>query len=465
MNASGLVRAGAWAVGSLVAFAAVAYLVLVVANWNDEPPSADAERLAAMTRERPVLSDRENAYVHALGLAAPPAADPLALGSERRAWLESVQPSTTGVGDFALPGEETDYRATRRTDVAALAAACIEASGCLAALDANPDALGHWLASEQWLLERYRRMLAVEGWREAIPHDIRVPVAGLHHAVEIQKLYLLDVRRNALAQDAATVRELLERDFEFWRRVLASSDTVISKMVAVAAVKRNLALGGLALRVLPPDRIEAALPASWRQPLTVDERSLARPLAGEWQLTRSSLSAIGWGGEHTPGASPRLVDRLLLRATFQAQATANLAAARMVRLASLSELPYPALGNTVGRMLESQDETAVPFRLYNPAGSILHAIPVESAYASYIARVSDLEGLRRATLLAATLRGPSVQRDDIAAAVRASPLRSPYDDAPFGWDPDAGSVLFRGLEPGERGRYEVLVRQEASMTP
>ncbi len=421
MNMKGIMRKLAWAVGGLVAFVVVAHLTLVVVNWNDEPPSADAERLVAMKRDRPLLADSANGYIHALSLAAAP---------------------------------DADYKAARSPEVVALANACGEASECAEALQTHPEALAQWLGSEQWLLERYRRMLATEGWREPIPTDIRAPLAGYQHAMEAQKLHLLAVRQQALAGDAAAVRDLLERDLVFWRQVLASSDLLISKMVAVAAVRRNLAFGNLALRELPPDLADAAVPPSWRQPLTVAERSLARSLGGEWHVAGGALRMVMSPEARAGDLGQRVADRLL-RPLFQPQATLNLFAARMVRLGALSELPYPEIEQSLERLAESHEDASPGFRLYNPVGSILDFVAAP-AYADYIARPADLEGQRRAALLVAALRGAGIEHEGAAAAVRDAPLRRPHDGAPFEWDAASGSVVFRGLEQGDRGTHAVL---------
>ena len=455
MNSKGMMRKLAWTVGALVAFVAVAYLTLVVVNWNDEPPSADAERLVAMKRDRAQLADAGNGFVHALSLAAAPDADPVALGSARKAYIEEYVPSFNGDAVTGLPGEDVGYRAARSPEVAALANACSEASACMEALHADPEALVQWLASEQWLLDRYRHMLATEGWLEAIPTDASAPLAGYQHVMEAQKLHLLAVRQQALARDTVAVSELLERDLVFWREVLASSDLLISKMIAAAAVRRHFAFGNFALRELPPDLADAAVPPSWRQPLTVAERSIARALGGEWHFIggalRMAMSPEAQAGD--PGQ--RLADRLL-RPLFKPQATLNLFAARMVPLGTLSELPYPEIGPSLERLAGSHEDASTRFRLYNPVGGVLEAVSAVSAYANYIARTADLEGQRRAALLVASLRGGGIGREGAATAVRDASLRNPYDDAPFEWDAATGSVVFRGLEEGDRGRHVLL---------
>lgn len=458
MRVSAVMRAAARAVAALVAFAVVAYLVLVAVNWNDQPPSADTERLLSMKHERPEVADAANGYVHVLGLAAAPDADPVALGAERNAYLESFVAAPSGGVALELPGVEVDYRAARSPEVAALVEACAETSACLDALRAHPDVLARWMASEQWLLDRYRRMLATDRWREAMPGDIGAPMVGYGHATEVQKLFLLAVRRHALAGDPEAVRDLLQRDLVFWRRALASSDLILSKMVAVAAIKRHFALGNLALRELPPGLAATAVPPSWREPLTVAERSLARPLANEWhyasEVLRTSMSEDKGGGD----SLQRLGDRAL-RPFYQPQATLNLGAARMAGLGALSELPYPEMGAALARLVLPDDDTPIRLRSYNPIGNVIDSVAAGSAssYADYIARASDLEGLRRAALLVATLRVAGIQQQDAEGAVDDAVLRNPYDGAAFEWDTGDGVLVFRGREQGERGRHTLVL--------
>ncbi|MGY1457921.1 hypothetical protein ACW5F0_04630 [Luteimonas sp. A534] len=447
-------RTLAWAAGALVAFAAVTYAVLLVVNWNDESASADAERLTAMMRDRLVLADTANGYIHALGLAAAQDTDPVALGSVRNAHIEAFTPSSFGAYFPELPGEDADYKAARSPEVAALATACSEAAACVEALHAHPEAVAQWLAGEQWLLDRYGRMLATDGWRDPIPADIGVPLAGYQHPMEIQKLHLVAVRQHAIARDAGAVRDLLEQDLVFWRQVLASSDLLVSKMIAAAGVRRNFAFGNLALAELPPDLAAAAVPPSWRQPMSVAERSLARALGGEWHATGGSLRMVMSPEAQTANSRSQVSERLL-RPLFQPQATLNLFAARMVELGRLSELPYPEMGQALDGLAEPQNDASPGFRLYNPVGAILDSIAAP-AYTNYIARLTDLEGQRRAALLAATLRAGGISREGAADAVRDAPLRRPHDGAPFEWDAASGSIVFHGLEQGERGRHVVL---------
>src|SRR5690606_30360552 len=81
----------------LVGLPVLAYAGLVAINWNDEAPSAEAQRLVAMYRDRPAVADDDNGRVRMERLATE---------------------------------AEADYRADRSAGVAALADACNEPEAC-----------------------------------------------------------------------------------------------------------------------------------------------------------------------------------------------------------------------------------------------------------------------------------------------------------------------------------------------
>lgn len=417
MYARRMLRASGRAVAALLGFVVLAYLVLLVVNWSDETPSTDAKRLAALGQGRPARADAANGYVHAISL-----------------------------------GTGAQYLEARSRDVAALAGSCSRAITCIEASRTDPVALAQWRASEQWLLDRYRRMLATDGWQEAVPGDAFVPMGTYQHALTGQMLHLVAVRQEALAGDPDAVRALLESDVAFWRRVLASSDLLLTKMVAVGAVQRNFDHGNLALREMSPGLASDAVPPSWQQPLTAQERSLLRPLGGEWAVIGGTLRDMLAAAPSDAGAAERW-GRRLQRPLFQPQATLNLFATRMVRMGELSELPYPALRPALDAL--GTEAAPVRFRAYNLLGAVLESTVPAAAYSSYVSRIADLEGLRRATLLVATLRSHGTAREHAAASVAGAALRDPYDDTAFVWDAAEAAVLFRGLQRGDREPYVV----------
>ncbi len=411
---------------ALVALPAIGLLLLVAINWRDQPPSADAERFDAMLRDRPALADAENAYVHLMQLAGP--------------------------GDPA-------YKDARSADVDALSAACQDVTACADALEKHPDVLSGWLSSEQWLLDRYRGMLhASRGWREPVPADLDAMFPAFGPARDAQQLHLLDAWARARAGDAGAVRDMLDRDLRFWRHVVASSDLLISKMVAADAVERNFEWGVMALRSLPADAVDGAVPPSWREPITLSERSLMRALGGEWSFVASTIRSALVTPE--AGEDGGVLSSRLQRVFFQEQATRNLFAANFAGIGQVSERPYPELRDALDSVATGErGGTKTWLRAYNPVGAVLAAIS-PPAYVDYVARAADLEGRRLVALLAATLHATGTPPAGVAQALAETPLRSPYDDTAFGWDVAEGRLVFQGLRTGEKGRYAIALYPE-----
>lgn len=420
METGKVLRTTGWIIGGFAGALAIGWLALLAINRSDEAPSAAAVRLASLSERPRAVSGSGNAHVHLAGSAA----------------------------------GHADRRAARSAGVVALVRACTSATACEDALRAHPDALADWQATEPELLEHYARVLAADAWQPPVAVDPSAPVVDFSAALDAQGLHLLTARQRAIAGDAGAVRAALDQDLVFWRRVMAASDLLITRMVAVAAVERHFQLGQLALRELPASSVSDAIPASWARSLTEEERSLVRPLAGEWRMVRAGvMSAIGPEAAATDtGWITRLAGPLL-----QPQATLNLFADNMVELATLSTLPYPELANAVRERLDTPDPAGIGFSVYNPIGRALAGSQATAApaYADYVARTADLEGLRRASWLVAMLRAQGLQPGAVRDALLGARLRNPYDDAPFAWDASAGAVVFEGLAQGGRGRHAV----------
>jgi hypothetical protein len=74
-------------------------------------------------------------------------------------------------------------------------------------------------------------------------------------------------------------------------------------------------------------------------------------------------------------------------------------------------------------------------------------------YFDYGARVSDIEGVRRAALAAVSLRASNVRVENVEQALPTSGLTDPYHGRPFEWAATEGAIRFRGLQEGERGEH------------
>jgi len=447
-------RAAGWTLGAGVALVVGFYLVLVVVNWRDEAPSAQALELQRVIDQRPAVADPANAYVLLLGLSVPEADDPLAWGVKRKAFVETFPPADVASTWATLPGPESDFLERRAPTTKTLIETCRQGSrDCRELLQRNADAIDQWLASEGWLLDRYAKLIALTQWRETIPTDMRAPFPAYQHALNGQWLLLMTAWQHAVNGEAAAARDLLQKDQVFWRMVSRSSDTLISKMIATVAIERNFLIGNLVLRELQVRGEDSTPPVVWRLPFSREDWSMKRTFAGEWHFMRAALNAPGEAlAEQKPSFVTRATDRLG-RPLLRKQATQNVHAANLVNISEVLDVGISDLPRAMKALRVPTREWMPDF--YNPIGIMLIRVG-KDAYAPYPPRVSDLEGVRRAVLLASELR-PDVCActAEMEKRIDASTLKNPYSDDAFAWDNESRGIVFTGLAEAPRGRYMV----------
>ncbi len=445
-------KSAAWLVGAVVGLAVVVYLAAIATNWRDEPPSADSLRLASLYESRPPVADADNAFVYLLGFEAPLGMDPRTVGARRLAWLQG--------SDGAPFDRAADPQATKLTYTSGhpaiqqfLTVCGNDSRDCAAAFSDSDAVFEQWTAAHPWLLDRYLELIAYGGWREHIP-GIAGPWADYAPALAGQLLLLLQTKRLAAQDDAEGVAALLGSDARFWRMVLRSSDSVLTTMIATAALRRGFEWGNLAVRSLPAGRGAAAVPSEWLTPMTAEELSLRSALVGEWVFVLGSLRDLGRADFATEQSLGARASALLTRQLLQPQATLNRRSAYLTALIATLDAPllgFAAAADAASSLAERTAAERSLRSLYNAAGQVWLAGPAD--YAPYARRVADVEGMRRAALATVTLRDAGIPAPDMAAALAASPLRNPYDDQPLRWDANAEAVVFVGLEPGERGEH------------
>jgi hypothetical protein len=417
-------KAIGWTAAGLVALCVVAYLGVLAINWRDREPNATAVRFARMFRDRPTVADEDNAYVYLRGWELDRDRDKKR-SARLREFLEACRP-----GQRICPG----------------------------AFDTADGLFEEWQSAENPLLDRYLTFSAHAGWFEVTSFTVAESIPAYSGASDGQKLLLLYARDSAMQGDAAAVRTLLERDLRFWRTVLQSSDILISKMVATAALNRHFEWGYRILRKLPSDQITAAIPDGWRNGISDAERSMTRCMVGEWMFTSEMLQQMDTSQFGMP-EDLTTVERILnglARPMFQLQDTKNRTADHYWEVARTFNVPLDQYEDALRRADELTERTtdlATAFQIYNFVG-VLSLINLDS-FSDYAARVSDIEGVRRAALLAATLRATSIETRNLPSAVASAELRSPYTDRPFDWDEANGAIVFRGLERSERREHRV----------
>lgn len=449
-----VLRALAWTVGALVALPVVLWLAWVAINWRDVAPSADALAMQAVIDARPVVDDADNAYLDMLGFDAPLDADAHAVGLQRRQLIRERAASPAVHEVFGFSDRAAEPALSPAWMVRAKACGR-PGTGCDTALRMQLD-LAPLDDANLRMLERYRALIAHQRWSEETQLDAQMSMPAFHRVLNAQRLSLISLWVQAEQRDATSTIDALDADLRFWRGLLASTDLLMTRMIATAAVRRNVEWSALILPRVHAAHATDAMPASLVTPITRDERSLRRTLAGEWQFSqRMVLRLLQENGAHPRDPDTSMTTRIddwLGKPLFQPQDTANRRATNFERIASLSEASYPEIHARV-RESRATPEAATPWRdfLYNPTGRMLDHI-AEPAYSAYAIRVPEVEGVRRAVVASIELKRRGTAPEAMPQALAASEWRNPYDDTPFEWDAKHSCVVFNGLEQFDRTR-------------
>jgi hypothetical protein len=393
-------------------------------------------------------------------MAAPKDELPGGIGAPRAAWLEAVYRDLTKIN--ADPQHRSyDFAAGRDAGTKAMFKACSERldRACRAAFDAVP-AVETWPESDRLLLDRYRELIARPVWREVVPRDFRAPIAAYQNEIAGLRLQMLALR----GADAATLNGALAQDARYWRRRLASSDTLISKMIATAGLRQHFWFGNLLLRRISAARALDAIPDEWRDELTRPELALERSMAGELVMQESIVRAPGevdifdeepeLEPARTEGRTFRRLRQIAVRPFYQPQDVMNHLAAEYLAAEQAFEVPlaqYPvvARGWSLRRRVD-----AFPSRVYDATGDYVREL-FRIDFSQYRSRVASLEGARRAALVTTELRARGIPATlaDMPGELARSPLQDPFG-AGFSWSPEDQAMVYIGPETHRWRRLE-----------
>lgn len=454
-----------WILAGLLASIVLVYLILRIINWNDRPPSTSALKLEKAYRERPHVEDKSNGYLYFLGFSVNKNQNPMQIGRQRNAWHKTLLNNSNIKFTDDPGGEGDDFKFTRGKQLASLVETCgIMNKNCQLALEGSNEIVLQWLKSEQWILNRYRSLLAYENWLEPFPFDVRSPLLSYHHAFVGQKLLFLQAWQLAKQNDAENVRTLLTDDIQFWRHVLRETDMLITKILATAALNNHFKWSNFVTKSLSPDTMMKAIPRLWLDPISDLERSMKRCMTGEWVYMDRGVKSINIGDPNLFLSNTILTDestmdnvfRALIAPLIQPQDLSNKLAHKFLVLVNMLDVDYKAYPEAVDRVREFESNRTGSIDLFGVAYNLIGNIVLESGdsdYTSYAVRIADLEGVRRAALLTAHLQSQNDSAVNAKRLQNSPDFHNPYTALPFELDTELKTITFQGLEPGERGLH------------
>jgi hypothetical protein len=441
---------------SLVVLAVLLYLVGVAVNWRDRPPSAAAIEIKASLNNRAPVADSDNGFVYAMGFSVPAAADPQANGARRAAWLEAAKQDPTLLNADPVK-EEVEFRNQSSSAMNELRKTCgdehsAECRDAFLQAQAQPRN-----ELEDLQRVRYRELLKRSAWREVVSTELTLPIARFGDIIEGQRLMFVDLAARTTSMPAGEIASELLDDLRFWRETLKSADYLITKMIAVAAIRQHFFFGNLVLRGSP--EAQARVIEAWSVPFAAEELSMRRAMVGEIVFVEGAM--LKW---HKGAAQPWLVEpgaegltlmgrigSSLARPYYQHQDQVNYYAASYLDFARRFDAP---LGQYL-QIAADADATApddLSFHVYNAVGHVFRGLSGTWDFSEYPVRVGSIEGMRRAALLTVQLRIRGVPPESIAEELKSSALRDPFDHEAFEWSSAEKAVVYEGPD-AERTRY------------
>ena len=390
-----------------------------------------------------------------MGFSVPASMDPQAAGAKRKAWIEAVNRDQAKV-DADPVKEDIGFKDGLSPSMHHMKETCadehsVECRDAFLATFAQPRT-----DLETLQLSRYRTLLQRPVWREVLPLDIRATLPRYSEILDGQRLLFVDLATRANSAPSSEIADALRADLTFWREVLKNSDYLITRMIAVAALRQHFFYGNLVLREMPAGQAEVI--AAWSVPFSVEELSMRRTMAGELAFGEAQMRQwLGGGGQELvvdpDDELPPMLARIgstLARPYYQLQDQANYYAAAYLEFSKRFEVPLPKYPAAEAEV-ESLESGELSFHVYNATGHLFRGLSGPWQFAGYAMRTGSIEGMRRAALLTAQLRDRGVPLDEIADELKSSDLRNPFDHQSFEWNTEEKAVVYDGPD-AERSR-------------
>lgn len=270
----------------LLAIFLIAIGAFIGINLNDQPPSAAAIEFQQAWDNRGLVNERDNGYLYMLGFDATTELDPQVVGTERALWIkEKTRLNVIGSSEF--PGKKVDFEKHLPKKITQVMNDCVEVNEkCIAAINTAKAEINSWSGTDSLLLKRYLRLIAYSAWREEVG-TVNLPFINYIGPIKAQRLLFLNTF--AIQQSSSlNIQKMLDDDLRFWRTVLREADMLITKMIAIAAIKNNFLWTNQLLLDSYNKSIPMPIPQVIQQPFISAELSLQRSLIGEWVFGSSS---------------------------------------------------------------------------------------------------------------------------------------------------------------------------------
>ncbi len=324
---------------------------------------------------------------------------------------------------------------------------------CLADYRENADWYRRTLADNRLLLSRYRALYGYPAYGE--PWLMAWSIPSYANVFRLQRLAHAAIGLQWLEGETRQASDALSRDIRLWRRMLAGSRTLLSKMIALAHVSRDIGLFVEMYDSRPADRhLRTAFQDAFAAPFSTEERNFRDVMTTELQVTAELFSRDPLD-DRDPGWS-HYADLAWQFFLLKENASLNDLYDSHMAAAELSELPDTAYAAGRETYRQRYEDSGFGWdMIYNPAGKLLSRMGAEP-FPRYIAEIRAIDGRLRLLRLKTRIHAKAICGEDIPGflATSAPPLRNPFTGRPMSWDPTE-NLLFFDVPDSDADRVQV----------
>lgn len=431
----------------LLAAAVIALAIgaLVAANAVDEELRPEAR---ALFRPPPAAFATDSGWALLAGFHAP-------VGQEPRRYAESLRKASATRKPGAPVPRTPDELELRAPDELL----CLpEAADCTRAFAQRPESIAELASDNAVLLARYDELAAssrLADVTEAL--DYYAPIPFFNVVMRTQLVRMSQVGAAVSTGRMEPALAWLEKDAAFFRRWLDEAGSILTKMLALRGLSRDLLVAGQVAR-----SGRELTTAQWdaleriAAPLTPTQRAMGPVIRTEARLHAGILDQMLADSRATSRVleSPPWM-AAILSATMRRDATLNFSFPLFDAWMRLDTVPTDQLAAAIAR---SEDEVRRQARAdwtwaYNPTGKAV-AVEATPPLTEYFYRLRDLDALASTVRCAVALHRGAVAIDSVQDFVASSPAcRDPYEGRPLAWDRERGELSFQPRSPGQVKRF------------
>jgi hypothetical protein len=450
--------------GILLACVALLFVIFIAINWGDEPLRPEVE--AAMHWELPANTFDDNGYLILLGMNAPDDQDAAQAGrkkleSELARYQQFLQthkspelsiPNSTSAIDWK--GLRCDYKKEQN---------CVEFY-----LGQDPNKQAVLRASQQLLLARFKAIRQSKNYTNVMLPFITAEMPGysvLINATELE--HIQSITEISHGKVLEGVRRFVENAM-FARRLLKESSSLVSYMIAISMVQRDMRILSELIKKYP----EVASHKDILQPvlasLSANDYAIRNAFMHERAMVLLFMNSLKYEGGNAQVAEENALINHLATLTLQANSTTNLYYDWWDTMLKAAEAPAPQFDDALVRARrEKVEHLGVgidPYYFKNPVGKILVRVS-DPEYEKYIERKFDTDGYVRLVALQLKIVSGHIPTTDVPDLLnRSDPAWvDPYTLKPMAWDEATCEIFFQGRQPSSRmwngdSRYRVGIK-------